>query len=201
MNASGQTELGLAATAVAEDADARDCRAVQAGDSGAVTNLYRRYGPVIHGILLARVGYPEADDLTQEVFMRAMRGISALKSPDSLGAWLCTIARNEAARAMKKRGSNALKLAGLAHEPRPATPEASTRLESEEALASIRALPEAYQETMILRLVEGLTGPEIASRTGMTHGSVRVNLTRGMKLLRESLGESQAGSGDEREGA
>ena len=39
-----------------------------------------------------------------------------------------------------------------------------------------------------MRLVEGMTGPEIAERTGMTHGSVRVNLTRGMKLLKERLG-------------
>ena len=41
---------------------------------------------------------------------------------------------------------------------------------------------------MILRLVEGLTGPEIAEQTGLSPGSVRVNLHRGMKLLRERLG-------------
>jgi RNA polymerase sigma-70 factor (ECF subfamily) len=39
----------------------------------------------------------------------------------------------------------------------------------------------------MLRLVEGMTGPEIALRTGLTEGSVRVNLHRGMKLLRERL--------------
>jgi RNA polymerase sigma-70 factor (ECF subfamily) len=49
-------------------------------------------------------------------------------------------------------------------------------------------LPEAYRETLILRLVEGLTGPEIAEQTGLSAGSVRVNLHRGMKLLRERLG-------------
>jgi RNA polymerase sigma-70 factor (ECF subfamily) len=41
---------------------------------------------------------------------------------------------------------------------------------------------------MILRLVEGMTGPEIAARTGLTHGSVRVNLHRGMQQLRARLG-------------
>jgi len=40
---------------------------------------------------------------------------------------------------------------------------------------------------LMLRLVEGMTGPEIAARTGLTDGSVRVNLHRGMKLLREKL--------------
>jgi RNA polymerase sigma-70 factor (ECF subfamily) len=55
-------------------------------------------------------------------------------------------------------------------------------------LAAIRGLPEAYRETLILRLVEGFTGPEIAERTGLTAGSVRVNLHRGMQMLRERLG-------------
>jgi RNA polymerase sigma-70 factor (ECF subfamily) len=41
---------------------------------------------------------------------------------------------------------------------------------------------------LILRLVEGMTGPEIAARTGLTHGSVRVNLHRGMQQLRAKLG-------------
>lgn len=45
----------------------------------------------------------------------------------------------------------------------------------------------AYRETLTLRLVEGMTGPEIAVLTGLTEGSVRVNLHRGMQLLRESL--------------
>jgi RNA polymerase sigma-70 factor (ECF subfamily) len=57
-----------------------------------------------------------------------------------------------------------------------------------EILELIRSLPEAYRETLILRLVEGMTGPEIATRTGLTAASVRVNLHRGMKLLRERLG-------------
>ena len=54
-------------------------------------------------------------------------------------------------------------------------------------LATIRRLPEAYRETLVLRLVEGMTGPEIAERTGMQPGSVRVNLHRGMQMLREAL--------------
>jgi len=52
-------------------------------------------------------------------------------------------------------------------------------------LNAVRELPEAYREPLILRFVEGLTGPEIAARTGLTHGSVRVNLHRGMQILRE----------------
>jgi RNA polymerase sigma-70 factor (ECF subfamily) len=60
-----------------------------------------------------------------------------------------------------------------------------------EILELIRGLPEAYRETLVLRLVEGMTGPEIATRTGLTAASVRVNLHRGMKLLREKLGVTE----------
>ena len=63
-------------------------------------------------------------------------------------------------------------------------------------LETIRQLPDAYRETLILRLVEGMTGPEIAVRTGLTAASVRVNLHRGMKLLREKLGARSGASGE-----
>ena len=63
--------------------------------------------------------------------------------------------------------------------------------EAARALTAIRALPEAYRQTLMLRFVEGMTGPEIAARTGLTPGSVRVNLHRGMQLLRGALDRSR----------
>ena len=60
--------------------------------------------------------------------------------------------------------------------------------EAASAVAAIQDLPEAYRETLALRLVDGLSGPEIAAATGLTAESVRVNLHRGFKLLRERLG-------------
>jgi RNA polymerase sigma-70 factor (ECF subfamily) len=66
-------------------------------------------------------------------------------------------------------------------------------------LDAIRSLPDAYRETLILRLVEGFTGPEIAARTGLTHGSVRVNLHRGMEQLRAKLRPSPSSGQPEQE--
>ncbi|MBA3785811.1 MAG: sigma-70 family RNA polymerase sigma factor, partial [Acidobacteria bacterium] len=63
-----------------------------------------------------------------------------------------------------------------------------SQTEAREILKAIRALPETYKETLVLRLVEGMTGQEIAERTGLAPESVRVNLNRGMKLLRQKLG-------------
>ena len=59
--------------------------------------------------------------------------------------------------------------------------------EARAILDVIRSLPDAYRETLVLRLVEGMSGQEIADRTGLTPASVRVNLHRGMKLLRARL--------------
>jgi RNA polymerase sigma-70 factor (ECF subfamily) len=70
-----------------------------------------------------------------------------------------------------------------------ATPDEQDQVnKAAEILRTVRSLPEAYRETLILRLVEGMTGPEIAAKTGLSHGSVRVNLNRGMHQLREKLG-------------
>jgi len=156
------------------------------GDRRAFGVLYERYGRVIHAVLLARVDPADADDLTQEVFLTAIEKLHTLKDDAAFGGWICTIARNRARD--HHRGRRVVVPLEL-ELGRPAPPV----VEAREALAAIRELPEAYAEILIMRLVEGLTGPEIAARTGMTHGSVRVNLTRGMKRLREAMGEPSAG--------
>jgi RNA polymerase sigma-70 factor (ECF subfamily) len=107
-----------------------------------------------------------------------------LREPAAFGGWLSTIARNRAVDFHRQSGEPPVELPDnlAAHD---ATPE---RADAMTLLAIVKALPEAYRETLVLRLVEGMTGPEIAARTGLTAASVRVNLHRGMKLLREKLG-------------
>ena len=85
-------------------------------------------------------------------------------------------------------------LTGVEIEAKDAQATHEDRLDAQYALAAIRALPEAYRETLMLRLVEGLDGPEIAARTGLTPGSVRVNLHRGMALLRTALAGKTKGA-------
>ena len=155
----------------------------KAGDQLAFESLYDRFSAMVHAVLLSRVRAAEVDDLSQEVFLAAWRSLSALREAEHVGAWLATIARNAAARSVGRR-----------RHPEPLTEEVLDNPAVEpdgdagaEALNALRRLPEAYRETLIMRLVEGLNGPEIAAATGLTHGSVRVNLTRGMKLLKEDL--------------
>src|SRR5829696_4580469 len=153
----------------------------RAGDRVAFERLYELYAPLVHGVLLARVPYGEVSDLVQDVFLAAFRKLGALRDPARFGPWVAIIARNRAADFYRRARQTEELRDELAQGPRQEEAEAA------EALEIIRSLPEAYRETLVLRLVEGMTGPEIAERTGLRPASVRVNLHRGMKLLRERL--------------
>lgn len=159
-------------------------RAARSGDRTAFAELYRRFSRAVHGVVLARVAYHDAADVVQDVFAIALDRLPQLGEAAAFPGWLLAIARNRAIDHVRgMRPTDEL----------PDIPvEASRAAEVTQVLAALRALPEAYQETMILRLVEGMSGPEIAEHTGLSPGSVRVNLHRGMKLLRERLGIEEA---------
>jgi RNA polymerase sigma-70 factor (ECF subfamily) len=150
---------------------------------------------MVHGILLARVPPREVDDLVQEVFLLALRQLHALRDISRFGAWLGTITRNRANDYFRKAIPDE-KVTEPVSENQAESSTTNNAAEQEAAviLAVVRALPEPYREPLILRLVEGMTGPEIAARTGLTHGSVRVNLYRGMQLLRGKLAEPARGA-------
>lgn len=177
--------IGGTGASVAEEAreispEARLVAAVRAGDREAFARLYDAYGRMVHGILLSRVPYGEVDDLVQDVFLTALRKIDTLRDDGSFGAWLAMITRNRAMD-FHRRSRETTEVEETHAQTR------ATQGEAVEVLNLIKLLPEAYREPMILRFVEGMTGPEIAERTGLAPASVRVNIHRGMKMLREKL--------------
>lgn len=163
------------------DDEAALVQAAQAGDRSAFGALYERYARAVHGIMLAHARPDVADDLVQDVFERALRQIRSLREVKAFGGWLMQIARNRVRDHWRREPM------GEELPERAADARAPAQTEAEAALNAIRALPEAYRETLLLRLVEGMTGPEIAARVGMRPESVRVNLHRGMKMLRERI--------------
>jgi RNA polymerase sigma-70 factor (ECF subfamily) len=168
--------------------DARCVVAARDGDRAAFGQLYERYARMVHGVVLAKVPVADVEDLVHDVFIRALRRLSTLRETGSFGAWLAAIARNVAndyhRRSMPEEpltdDASENEIKGAMSGTDDGGPAAAV-------LEAVRSLPDAYRETLILRLVEGMTGPEIAARTGMTHGSVRVNLHRGMEQLRAKL--------------
>ncbi|HEX6464458.1 MAG TPA: sigma-70 family RNA polymerase sigma factor [Vicinamibacterales bacterium] len=157
-------------------------RAAQAGDRDAFAELYARFGRFVHAILLARVPRDAASDLAQEVFLQAWTSIGVLREPAAFGGWIGSLARHRAIDFVRRRPIEA----DLPDGPAPgAAPD--TQYAASEALEAVRDLPDAYREPLLLRLVEGCSGREIAALCGLTEDSVRVNLHRGFKLLREKL--------------
>jgi RNA polymerase sigma-70 factor, ECF subfamily len=154
--------------------------ACRRGDRDAFAVLYERFCGAVHAVVLARVRWADCADVVQDVFLIAWERLPAVRDPAAFPGWLMTIARNRA----------------LDHGRRPRAvddpPEGAVDpvpgAEAREVLDAVRQLPEAYREVLLMRLVEGMSGNEIAERTGLAPGSVRVNLHRGMKLLRERLG-------------
>jgi RNA polymerase sigma-70 factor (ECF subfamily) len=174
----GGNPLTIAARNAALD---ETIRAVAAGDQDAFARLYAGYARMIHAILLGRIPRRDVDDLVQDVFLTAYTRIRELREPAAFGGWIATIARNRATDYLRQAREQ---------EKLPEDLAGGDPIETETfaVLEAVRQLPEAYRETLLMRLVEGMTGAEIAERSGLTPASVRVNLHRGMKLLREKLG-------------
>ncbi len=179
--ASIATEPLIAAGKSDESAESVLVRSVLAGDRDMFGRLYELYSPLVHGVLLARMPRSEVEDVVQDIFLHALRKLHTLRDANAFGPWIAMIARNRAMDFHRRSRETVEVTDDLKSND-------SSGVKAEEILAIIRTLPDAYRETLVLRLVEGMTGPEIAGRTGLTPASVRVNLHRGMKLLRTKLG-------------
>jgi RNA polymerase sigma-70 factor, ECF subfamily len=165
--------------------------AAQRGSPEAFENLHRHFVALVHGVLLSRFRPAVAEELTQECFLIAFKKLRQLRDPAKFGPWIVTIARRMEAstESMESIAQERDEPADPRHDPESAADAATI-------LSVIRAMPEAYRETLALRLVEGMSGAEIAAATDMSPESVRVNLHRGMKKLRELLSIDIHGSRD-----
>lgn len=156
--------------------------AARDGDREAFSRLHALHAPMVHAIALSRAPHGAVEDIVQESFLTAFAQIAELREPAAFGAWLAAISRSKA-RDLRRRQPRVAPLP----EDLAGTHDPEREGEARRVLEALGRLPEAYRETLLMRLVEGMTGPEIAQRTGLTPGSVRVNLHRGMKRLRAEL--------------
>jgi len=166
------------------DALAATIRAAAAGDQDACSRLCADSAGLVRASLLGRVPRRDVDDLVQDVFVAAFTRIGELRDPAAFGGWLAAIARNRATDYLRRARDQM---------PLPDDLPGGDPIEADTlaVLDVIRRLPEAYRETLLMRLVEGMSGAEIAERSGLTPASVRVNLHRGMTMLRERLGSHE----------
>ncbi len=174
------------------------------GDRAAFEELVRRTSRLVFARLYLETGsVPQAEDLLQETYLLAFRSIRRLEEPGGFRPWLLTIAHNvliDSARrdSRRKRSTPARSDEGLAKVPASGPPpdEAALRQESrQQVLAALRSLPEEYRLPLSLRYLSGADYDTISEQLGLTNGSLRGLLHRGLKMLRDRLPADLAGPG------
>ncbi|MEX5717518.1 sigma-70 family RNA polymerase sigma factor [Geodermatophilus maliterrae] len=170
-------------------------RRAQAGDAEAFGGLYDHYVTLVHRFVFHRVGdRAQAEDLTSETFVRALRRIDSLSFQGrDVGAWLVTIARNLIRDHVK---SSRFRLEVTTADMRDADratdgPEDAVvaRLTNEQLLACIRQLGGEQQECISLRFLQGLSVSETAAVMGKKDGAVKALQHRAVRRLAGLLPE------------
>src|SRR6266849_7167136 len=121
-------------------------RAAQAGDVASFELLYMKYAPVVHAIVLGRLPAADADDVTQNVFITAYTKLASLREVAAFASWITRIARNAAED--HRRRTEVVVVLDTEYAARATQADAA---EAARALSAIRALPEAYRQTLMLR--------------------------------------------------
>lgn len=184
-----------------ENGDLGDGRLValsQAGEVDAFELLVRRHAP---GLLKLLRGYlrddSDADDVSQEAFVRAWRKIGSFKGDSNFFTWLARIAINESNRHLTRRASRAVRDTEAAEAVRAIATGSAPGLESlvlrhdaaRRLERGVGALPVKYRAAVILRDVEGYSTQEAAAMIGVGEAALKSRLHRGRMLLRKSLGD------------
>jgi len=171
-------------------------KSAQRGDRAAFEELVRRSSRLVFARLYLDSGDPhQAEDLLQETLLTAFRSLGQLTEPAKFRGWLLRIAQNTAIDAGRrgqrlKRGNNVQTKTNLGRVA-GSSPGPEALAESEEmrqkVLGILRSLPEEYREPLTLRYLAGADYETIQMQMGLSNGSLRGLLHRGLKLLRAEM--------------
>ena len=135
------------------------------------------------------VGRDDAEDVAQEVFVKVRRSLSALEDFAKLDSWIYTITLNTARDALRRRAPEAAEPELEPADPHARTPEEIALHDEMVAcyLRHVEMLPPGYREVFVMGDFSHLAGEEIARRTGLTLGTVKVRLHRARARLQQEL--------------
>ncbi|MBT8398238.1 MAG: RNA polymerase sigma factor [Gemmatimonadetes bacterium] len=158
---------------------------VHQGDEHAFRTLYRRHTPAVYQFVLRLVGgnAQEAEDILQETWMRAARGLEGFRWKSALRSWLTGIALNRV-REMARKKKRSLVEVDAEWEIPAALEDPCQRLDLDRA---IELLPPGFRTVLVLHDVEGFTHQEIGSRLGITDGTSKSQLHGARKAMRRLL--------------
>lgn len=172
---------------ITPEGDLRDARLASEGDTRAFERLYRKHVPRVHGLARRMVGHEEADELTQDVFVRAWERLETFRGEAAFGTWIHRVAINVmlARQEVRKRERGRFEDDDAQVEAAPVPPrESESRLDVE---AALRNLPEGARRVFVLHDMEGYKHHEIAEMLDITVGTSKSQLHRARMLMRDQL--------------
>lgn len=167
--------------------------------------IFHEYRPRIFRYLVRLVGPLEAEDLTQEVFLKANQGLAGFRAEAKVSTWLYRIATNAAVDLGRRKGARPSLALAIPEETEDTVPselgnftvtEESPQhgIELREMNACIRGLlerlPEQYRTVLLLSEVEGFTGKEISEILGLSLATVKMRLYRGKERFRALINKN-----------
>jgi RNA polymerase sigma-70 factor (ECF subfamily) len=177
-----------------DDTDAALFLSLQQGDQAALAVLYDRYSRLVYTIAFRVLNSgPEAEDLTQEVFLNLLQKPAYNPTRSSLGRFLSTVTRNRAIDRVRARRNRQRILKGMA----PQSPsvesfslpeaQASQGERSQRVRVALQTLPEKQRELLWLAYYHGFSQSEIAAHTNIPLGTVKSRIRQGLLQLKETL--------------
>jgi RNA polymerase sigma-70 factor (ECF subfamily) len=182
--------LGLAQNETASTEDAALVAAIRRGDPGSREALYHRYKRRVFALAVRIAGANDAEEVSQEAFIRIFRGLPKFRGDAALGTWIYRLSVNAALSHRSRRGplattpleNDAPLPAALIEQP--STGDAVLRARLERALWR---LPVGYRTVIVLHDVEGLEHEEVAQILGCHVGTSKSQLHKARGKLREML--------------
>jgi RNA polymerase sigma factor (sigma-70 family) len=180
----------------ADLSDEQLCRRSCGGDREAFAQIVTRYESLIASLAYAACGnLTSAEDLAQETFVAAWRGLAGLRDPARMRPWLCGIVRNLAASAARRdfrAGAPAVSLEAVREPTADDSDPAFQAVSREEAALlwrSLESLPMIYRESLVLFYRQGQSIADVALALDISEDAVRQRLTRGRAMLRDDLAD------------
>lgn len=184
------------------DEDRKLVKRAQKGDQEAISTLYRKYLGPIYAFVYAKTGNKQdAEDITQDVFLRAFSAVEGFKFKASFKNWLYQIAKNSVAESWRKKYKTPtvpLEEFLQLSMKEEAAPEGPTPEQAKLLTKILDLLPERYKAVLEYRFLKNLSIKETAKALALTEGNVKVIQYRALKKA-SALGdvlenETQLGS-------
>lgn len=167
--------------------DAEDVRAAASGDRRAFERLYRRHVARIHSLARRMLGPDEADEATQDAFVRAWTKLGSFRGESAFGTWLYRLALNVLLARRAELGRARRRYVGEDELPEvPGRREARPELRIDFARA-LERIPDGAREVLVLHDVEGYKHEEIATMLGINAGTSKSQLHRARMMMRTHL--------------